>query len=113
MRVTWGNGFVMPKAHHPRRQRRYDPLAVLSYIARYQRQHAQRSPSQRRIRADLRISAPSVVHTIVHRLEREGLLTIVIHGHGLRADLTLTEAGQAAAQDWQRQQRNDSTANRA
>jgi Mn-dependent DtxR family transcriptional regulator len=87
-----------------RSQRRYDPLAVLSYIARYQRQYAEQSPSQRRIRADLRISAPSVVHTIVHRLERQGLLTITTYGHGLPAKLTLTEEGQAAAQEWQRQQ---------
>lgn len=47
------------------RLRRYDPLAVLAYIATYQQQHHQRSPSQRRIQAALDISAPSVVHGIV------------------------------------------------
>ena len=92
----------MSKQRPERRSfRRYDPLAVLAYIASYQQAHSQRSPSQRRIQADLGISAPSVVHMIVQRLERAALLTITRHGRGNRVDLTLTEAGQHAVQRWQ------------
>ena len=86
------------------RQRRYDRLAVLAYIARYQQQHGGRSPSQRRIQRDLTISAPSVVHTMLHRLARQGLLRITTYGRGLPADLTITEAGQVAVRAWQRRQ---------
>ena len=80
------------------RSQRYDPLAVLAYIARYQQTHS-RSPSQRRLQRDLGISAPSVVHTIVHRLQREGLLVITIYRRGLSGDLTLTEAGRAIVEE--------------
>ena len=55
-------------------QHRYDPLAVLSYITAYQQIHPHRSPSQRRIQAALGISAPSVVHGILWRLQRAELL---------------------------------------
>lgn len=84
------------------RQRRYDPLAVLAYIATYQGSHNQRTPSQRRIQTALGISAPSVVHTIVQRLERTGLLRITRYGHGHPVDLVLTDAGQEALQRWQK-----------
>lgn len=85
------------------RQRRYNPLAVLAYIARYQQQNGGRSPSQRRIQRALTISAPSVVHGMLHRLVRRGLLTITTYGRGLPADLSLTQAGQLAVQAWQQQ----------
>lgn len=88
------------RPNHPR-QRRYEPLSVLAYIARYQQQNGGRSPAQRRIQRDLTISAPSVVHNILHRLARSGLLTIKNNGRGHPADLTLTEAGQRAAAMWQ------------
>lgn len=81
-------------------QRRYEPLAILSYIARYKAQHGGQSPSQRRIQRDLGISSPSGAHAILHRLARAGLLTITTYGRGLPADVTLTEAGQLAAQRW-------------
>lgn len=83
------------------RQRRYDPLAVLSYIAAYQQQHAGRSPSQRRIQAVLGIGSPSVVHTILHRLERDELLSVTRYGRGVGVDLTLTVVGRAALERWQ------------
>lgn len=83
------------------RQRRYEPLMVLSYIARYQQQNAGRSPSQRRIQRDLNITAPSVVHTLLHRLARSNLLTITTRGRGHAAELALSEAGQKAAARWQ------------
>lgn len=93
-------------SQRPRRpkQRRYDPLAVLAYIATYQQSNNQRTPSQRRIQAALGISAPSVVHNIVQRLERDELLTITHHGRGYPVDLTLTEAGEAAVRHWQAEQ---------
>lgn len=84
--------------------RRYDPLAVLAYIAAYQQQNAGRSPSQRRIQAALAMSAPSVAHNILHGLERRGLLRITSYGRGVGADLTLTEAGRAALERWQAEQ---------
>lgn len=58
------------------RQRRYDPLKTLAYIEQYRSQHGGRSPSQRQIQRDLGISTPSVVHNMLHRLARRGLLTI-------------------------------------
>jgi len=82
---------------------RYDPLAVLDYIVTYQQNNKQRSPSQRQIQAALGISAPSVVHNMVHRLELRGLLTITRYGHGVGVDLTLTETGQEAVRRWQAQ----------
>lgn len=87
-----------PKQH---RAGRYDPLAVLAYIVTYQERNKQRSPSQRQIQAALNISVPSVVHNIVHRLERRALLTITRYGHGVGVDLALTEAGQEAVRRWQ------------
>lgn len=84
-----------------RAQQRYEPLDVLAYIAAYRQRHPHRSPSERRIQKDLDISAPSVVHAILLRLERAGLLTITRYGRGQLSDLTLTEAGQMAAQVWQ------------
>lgn len=90
-----------PQAHG---KRQYEPLTVLAYVARYQQQNEGRSPSQRRIQRDLGISVPSVVHVILHRLERSGLLTIKIYERGHPAHLILTEAGQLAAQMWQEEQ---------
>lgn len=83
-----------------RRHRRYDPLAALAYIDQYQRQHQWRSPSQREIQSALHVSAPSVVHNMLHRLEHEGVLTITSYGRGRTADLLLTEAGQAELWRW-------------
>lgn len=90
-------------AHAPlsRRRPRYDPLAVLAYISAYQQRHRQRSPSQRRIQTALGISAPSVVHNILLRLQRAGLLTTRRYGRGLRVDHVLTTQGQAALAQWQ------------
>lgn len=87
------------RPEHPR-QRRYDPLMVLSYVVGYQQRNAGRTPSQRRIQRDLDISAPSVVHMILHRLARRDLLIITTYGRGFPAELTVTEAGQIAAQRW-------------
>jgi len=87
------------------RQRRYEPLQALAYIARYKQQHNGRSPSQRQIQRELTISAPSVVHNMLHRLARRGLLTITTYGRGHTSDLLLTEAGHAAVARWQREQR--------
>lgn len=89
------------KRSNQRQQRRYDPLAVLAYIATYQQTHRQRSPSQRRIQAALDISAPSVVHHLVRWLQRAELLTITSYGRGQSVDLTLTAAGHEAVQRWQ------------
>lgn len=98
---VWEEERPMPRQRpNPPRQRRYEPLAVLAYIARYQQQNIGHSPSQRRIQRDLNISAPSVVHTMLHRLARSNLLTITTHGRGRAADLALTEAGQKAAAMW-------------
>jgi len=82
------------------RQRRYDPLAVLSYIATSQQTRPHRSPSQRQIQAAFGISAPSVVHNLLRRLERDELLTVTRYGRGHLVDLTLTEAGRAALERW-------------
>ncbi len=84
-----------------RQQRRYEPLEVLAYIGTYKKCNPLRSPSERRIQKDLGISASSVVHAILRRLERAGLLTITRYGRGHLSDLTLTDAGQVAAQMWQ------------
>jgi uncharacterized membrane protein len=89
------------------RQRRYDPLLALRYIIRYQREHGGLSPSQRRIQRDLGISAPSIVHRLLHRLAHCELLLIVTHGRGFAAELIVTEAGRAAAQQWQAAQAAD------
>jgi Mn-dependent DtxR family transcriptional regulator len=88
-----------------RRQRRYDPLAVLDAIDTYQRSHNRRSPSQRWLQSDLTISAPSVVHMILHRLQNADLLRITTYGRGLSADLTLTEAGQDVLRNWRNKRR--------
>lgn len=85
-------------------QRHYEPLALLAYINAYQQRHPHRSPSERRVQKDLAISAPSVVHGILRRLERAGLLTITRYGRGQLSDLKLTEAGQVALKLWQEEQ---------
>ncbi len=95
------------KSSQPRRQRRYEPLEVLAYIATYQQHNPRRSPSERRIQKDLGISAPSVVHMILRRLERAGLLSITRYGRGHLSDLILTEAGQRVAHRWQEGQGTD------
>lgn len=82
-------------------QRRYDPQAVQAYIVSYQAENAGRSPSQRQIQRALYISAPSVVHMILRRLERRGLLTVTRHGRGYPSDLTLTDTGRRALEQWQ------------
>lgn len=94
-------GTTMPRkpSQHPR-QRRYDPLMVLSYVFSYQQRPGRRSPSERRIQVDLGISAPSVVHNLLQRLARQGLLTITPYERGQVSDLTLTEAGHAAVERW-------------
>src|SRR5688500_13057422 len=89
------------------KQQRYEPLEVLAYIEEYAQRNPRRSPSERRIQKDLGISAPSVVHTILVRLEHAGLLIITRYGRGHLSDLTLTEAGQTAAQIWQEGQATD------
>lgn len=86
------------------RHRRYDPLLVLSYVVTYQQQHDRRSPSQRQIQVGLHISAPSVVHNMLHKLQRAGLLRITTYGQGRSADLTLTAAGVGALQRWHAEQ---------
>lgn len=93
----------MPRKPTHRQQRRYDPLLVLAYIVQFQQRYPERSPSQRRIQIDLKISAPSVVHNLLHRLEQRGLLTIISHGHGFLSDLVLTEVGREALQAWELQ----------
>lgn len=92
------------------RQRRYDPLAVLSYIATYQQTRPHRSPSQRQIRAALGISSPSVVHTLLHRLECDELLTVTRYGRGHLVDLALTEAGRAALELWRAERASEEQA---
>lgn len=91
----------MPSNRPRQPRRRYDRLAILAYVASYQQQHQQRSPSQRRIQRALGISAPSVVHTILHRLAQAGLLTITTYERGAAADLTLTPTGRVAVERWQ------------
>lgn len=86
------------------RHRRYDPRAVLAYIVTYKQQHNQRSPSEREIQAALKISAPSVVHNTLRRLEDAELLTITRYGRGQRSDFTLTTTGQATVERWQAEQ---------
>jgi Mn-dependent DtxR family transcriptional regulator len=83
-----------------RKYRRYDPLAVLAYIAAYQQTHDQRSPSERRIQDALTISAPSVVHAIIQRLVQDALIVVTRYGRGSGVDLRLTEEGQAAVERW-------------
>lgn len=83
-----------------RRLQRHDPLIVLDYVARYQTAHTGSSPSQRQIQRGLGLSAPSVIHYLLHRLERAGLLTITTRGRGLGADLAVTEAGQERLRRW-------------
>lgn len=90
----------MPRQPGRPRQRRYDRLAILDYVDTYKRTHNNRSPSQRGIRAALAISASSVVHNMLHRLERADLLTITTFGRGLGAELEITDAGQAELQRW-------------
>lgn len=87
--------------------RRYEPLAVLTYIATYQQQHGGLTPSERRIQRALDISAPSVVHMIVQRLERAGLLTITRYGRGFGVAYTLTDRGTEAVQQWQAENLGD------
>lgn len=91
----------------PRRPRQgyYDPHAVLAYIVQYQHTHNQRSPSERRIQSDLKVSAPSVVHNLLHRLQQRGLLTITTYGRGHTSDLMLTEAGHEAVRRWEKEGR--------
>lgn len=83
-----------------RKQRRYDRLAILDYIDTYKQTHNNRSPSQRRIREALEMSAPSVAHNTLHRLARGGLLQITTFGRGLGAELDITEAGYAELRRW-------------
>jgi len=84
------------------RHRRYDPRAVLAFIVTYKQAHNRRSPSEREIQAALKISAPSVVHNTLRRLEAAELLTITRYGPGRTSDLTLTVTGEAALTDWQK-----------
>lgn len=91
--------------HRPSRKlRHYDDLAILHYIDSYQQAHGGRSPSQRRITVATRLSAPSVAHTIVHRLIGEGMLTMAITERGWPAELTITETGRAALLQWRLRQ---------
>ena len=83
-----------------RRQRRYDQLAVLAYVAAYQQAHPTRSPSERRIQTALGISAPSVVHNLLRKLQQAELLRTTVAGRGQGAVHTLTPAGRAAVQQW-------------
>lgn len=91
----------------PRRQRRYQILMVLSYIVDYQREHDGESPTQRQAQRDLEISAPSVVHGIVHRLADRGLLRISTHGRGFAGALTVTAAGHKAVAEWRQRMAED------
>ena len=94
----------MSRRRAPRTQRRYDPLATLDYIERYKTTHANRAPSQRRICAELAMSAPSVAHAIVHRLARKGLLIISEPEPGLSSELELTDMGREQLDHWRKQQ---------
>lgn len=82
-------------------QRRYEPLDVLAFIVTYREQHGGWSPSERQIQKALAISAPSIVHGILRRLEGAALLTITRYGRGYRSQLIPTEAGRTAALLWQ------------
>jgi Mn-dependent DtxR family transcriptional regulator len=98
----------MPKKQpKERKQRRYEPIAVLAYLTAHEQRSPRRSPSERRIQQDLGIKTPSAVHLILRRLERAGLLTITRYGRGQLSDLVLTETGRSTAQRWQEQ--HDST----
>lgn len=83
-----------------RRQRRYDPFAILAYVAAYQQAHPTRSPSERHIQTALGISAPSVVHNLLRRLREAGLLRTTIAERGHVADHTVTPDGQTALAQW-------------
>lgn len=93
------------------RRRRYDPLLVLDYIATYQPRYAHQAPSQRRIQQALQISVPSVVHNLEQRLVEAGLLRITSRGRGYGAEVVITEAGQAALQQWRAAQGGSSNSN--
>lgn len=86
------------------RQRRYDPGAVLAFIESYRASNEGRSPSQRQIQMALGISAPSVVHNMLHRLRFQSLLAMTTYGRGLSADLVLTDEGYSALSRWQNEQ---------
>jgi len=81
-------------------QPRYDPLAALDYIDSYQRTHANRSPSLRRICSDLNIATPSIGYRLLYELERAEMLTVVASGHGQPADALITEIGQQQLREW-------------
>jgi len=82
-------------------QQQYEPLDVLAFIVSYREQHGGWSPSERQIQKALGISAPSVVHVILRRLEGAELLTITRYGRGHQSHLIPTEAGRTAALLWQ------------
>lgn len=86
--------------------RRYDPRAALAYIVRYKQSNGQRSPSERQIQAELGISAPSVVHNMLRRLEQAELLVMTAYGRGFKSELEVTPVGQAAIEQWQREQQS-------
>lgn len=86
----------MPRKSARGRQRRYDLLDVLLFVARYQQENDQKSPSQRQIKTALGMTAPSVVHNLLHRLQQRGLLIVTNMGRGRSAVLTLTQAGREA-----------------
>lgn len=94
----------MPHRSRGGRHRRYDPGAVLNYIEDYRRSNDGRSPSQRQIQTALNISAPSVVHNMLHRLQYQSLLAMTTYGRGQSAELSLTDAGQFELRRWQREQ---------
>lgn len=81
-------------------QPRYDPLAALDYIDSYQRAHAERSPSLRRLCSDLNITTPSIGYRLLHELERAEMLAIVASEHGQPADVLITEVGQQQLREW-------------
>ncbi len=83
--------------------RRYDRMAVLDFIDRYQH-NTRRSPSQRRICQALEMSAPSVAHNAVHALVRKGLLEMSVVERGVSADLTITRRGRDQLKRWRREQ---------
>jgi DNA-binding IclR family transcriptional regulator len=96
-----------PNESHSRRgkaQRRTDRLAVLDYLATFQAAHGH-APSQRLIQRALGLSAPSVAHTALHALERDGLIRRLPAPRGYRADLQITPAGQERLAQWRAQHR--------